>query len=187
MFILQMTGLSGAGKTTLAQWLKAALEAESIPVVIIDADVYRKSLNKDLGFSAADRRENIRRLGSVAEAFRREGKLAVIAAINPFEDVRAELRSRYDAKLLWVRCPLEQLVWRDPKGLYRRALLPDGAPAKLRNLTGINDVYEEPAHPDLIIDTDKADVAGCTRLLVQFVLEEKNRLSTTQMAFTSGT
>src|SRR6476469_3629973 len=142
MFIIQMTGLSGAGKSTLASALKTHLEAIGVAAEVIDADVYRKTICRDLGFSATDRRENIRRLADIAVFYKNKGVWAIIAAINPFEDVRAELRDRFDAKTVWVRCNLDTLIQRDPKGLYRRALLPNDDSEKIWNLTGINDTYE---------------------------------------------
>lgn len=170
MFILQMTGLSGAGKTTLATALKEQLNAKGISATVIDADIYRKTLCRDLGFSAADRRENIRRLAAIAHSYQLKGVLAIIAAINPYEEIRIELRERFAAKIIWLRCALDQLVHRDTKGLYKRALLPDDHPEKIWNLTGINDPYEFPLHPDLVMDTDVADVASSTQKLMGYVL-----------------
>src|SRR5688572_20839053 len=97
MFIIQMTGLSGVGKSTLASALKVDLSALGLVVKVIDADVYRNTLNQDLGFSAADRKENIRRLANVAYSWQKKGVVAIIAAINPYEDIRAELRERFGA------------------------------------------------------------------------------------------
>jgi adenylylsulfate kinase len=170
MLMIQMTGLPGAGKSTLATALKTYLEATGFAAAVIDADVYRKTISRDLGFSAADRRENIRRLASVAHAYQQQGVLAIIAAINPFEDVRAALREQYGAKTVWVRCELDVLVQRDPKGLYKKALLPANHPEKICNLTGINDPFELPVNADLVVDTSQADVETSTRQLLTFVL-----------------
>jgi adenylylsulfate kinase len=170
MMMLQMTGLPGAGKSTLALLLKEALEAEGIACVIIDGDVYRKTLCRDLGFSAADRKENIRRLAKEADKFCKQGIVAIIAAINPFEAIRKELKDQYLAGIIWVHCSLGELIKRDPKGLYQRALLSDDHPDKINNLTGINDPFETPQNPDIIIDTGVNDKAACTRQLLEFTL-----------------
>lgn len=157
MFIIQMTGLSGVGKSTLASALKADLDALGLSIEVIDADEYRNTINRDLGFSTADRKENIRRLAIVASSWQKKGVLAIIAAINPYEDVRAELRERFDAKTIWIRCDIHTLVQRDTKGLYKKALLPNTHPEKIWNLTGINDIYETPEIFDLLIDTAEND------------------------------
>ncbi|HET7897103.1 MAG TPA: adenylyl-sulfate kinase [Flavisolibacter sp.] len=172
MVIIQMTGLSGAGKSTLAHCLKEALSELKIAIEVIDADVYRQSVCRDLGFSAADRRENIRRLARIADQHRRAGTLAVIAAINPYADVRKEISQQFGAKTVWVKCGLPTLIQRDTKGLYRKALLPDNHPQKIRNLSGINDPYEATEQADLIIDTEKASINSSTKRLLDFVLAE---------------
>lgn len=171
--IIQMCGLSGAGKSTLAQRAKAALEAQQIPVEVIDGDEYRLHICKDLGFSRADRMENIRRLGFIADRFSRHGVVAIICAINPYEEVRAELKSKYgNVHTVYVKCSMEELVRRDTKGLYRRALLPEGHSEKLHNLTGMGDPFEIPAFPDLVIDTGSAAVEDSVRQLIGFITSQ---------------
>ena len=170
MFIIQMTGLSGSGKSTLAIALKKKLHEKGILLEVIDGDVYRQTFNRDLGFSAADRKENIRRLGAIANSFKERSIPSVIAAINPFEDTRQELLDNYGAKTVWVNCTLDVLRQRDTKGLYRRAFLPEGHPDKLTNLTGVNDVYENPAKADLTIDTAQLNREECTELLFNYVV-----------------
>ena len=167
-----MTGLSGSGKTTLAHRLKERLTARGIIMQIIDADTYRATLCKDLGFSAADRRENIRRLARVANHYYQKGIPSIIAAINPYEDVRAELRQHFGAVTVWVKCELSLLILRDTKGLYRRALLPDDDPGKIRNLSGMTDPYETPLKADLVIDTGIGDVEASTQQLLDYVLAQ---------------
>src|SRR5262249_52874244 len=94
-----------------------------------------------------------------------------IAAINPYDDVRRELKAQYNAFTVWVHCSLDILLVRDTKGLYRKALLPDGDPEKITNLTGINDPYDVPVNPDLLIQTHTEDVETSAQRLLQFVLE----------------
>jgi adenylylsulfate kinase len=168
--ILQFTGLSGAGKTSIASRVKALLEEKGVPTEVIDGDHYRKTLCADLGFSRKDRCENIRRLGVVALSFDRPGALAIISAINPYNEVRNELRDNYNAKVIWIRCSMPVLLERDTKGLYKRALLPEGHPQKLRNLTGVNDTYEIPADADLVIDTTGESLETSAQRLFEFVM-----------------
>ena len=170
MPVLQFTGMPGAGKTTLANRLVVLLHERNIDAVVIDGDVYRKTISKDLGFSIADRMENIRRLGMEAYRLSQEGRLVIIAAINPMEASRRELKNLYGAKLVWLRCSIETLQQRDTKGLYKRAMLADDHPMKIHNLSGINDPFEEPASPDLVIDTGESSIPNCSDTLFDFTL-----------------
>jgi len=169
--ILQLTGLPGAGKTTLSQIVKEKLQQQGKSVEVLDGDVLRKTVNRDLGFSKMDRQENIRRLGALAHSFISQKQIVIIAAINPFEETRKELEREFGAKTVWINCPLETLIKRDPKGLYKRAMLPANHPDKIFNLTGIDDVYEEPLMADLIIDTEKNSIESSSSLLLQFILD----------------
>ncbi|MEQ1678372.1 MAG: adenylyl-sulfate kinase, partial [Chitinophagaceae bacterium] len=162
-------GLSGAGKSSIARLVVSLLAATDLPAEIIDGDEYRKTICKDLGFSKEDRHENIRRLGKVANNFVKEGTIAVIAAINPYEEIRVELKKKYEAKTVWIHCSTEELIARDTKGLYKRALLPDGHPDKVNNLTGISDVYEEPQAADLVISTHTESASQSAQHLFQYI------------------
>jgi len=168
--IILLTGLSGAGKTTLATGAKALLEKHALTVEIIDGDVYRKTLCKDLGFTREDRMENIRRLGKVAWSYKDRADIILIAAINPFEEIRNELKEMYDTKTVWIRCDMAVLIERDPKQLYKRALLHDDHPEKIFNLTGVNDTYELPASPELVIDTSVEAPVQSVQKLYEFLL-----------------
>ncbi len=170
MLVIQLTGLSGAGKTTLSHYVKQELESKKFRVEIIDGDTCRKTLCKDLGFSHADRIENIRRLGQLAYQHAAQGTIAIIAAINPFEAGRQELKAKYNAKTIWIDCALDTLINRDTKGLYKRALLPDGHSGKLFNLTGVNDVYEKPLNPDLHICTHLLSTEAAVLQISGFIL-----------------
>ena len=167
--ILQFTGLSGAGKTSIAEKLKLLLESEGLPAEVIDGDRYRQTICKGLGFSKEDRCENIRRLGVVAESFSRQQRIAIISAINPYEEVREELKEMYGAWTVWIHCDMDVLVERDTKGLYRRAMLPDEHPDKINNLTGVNDTYEAPANADLVINTNEETVDASAGKVLEFV------------------
>jgi len=168
--IIQLTGLSGAGKTTLAAGVKTLLEKQSLKMELIDGDTYRQTLCKDLGFSKEDRIENIRRLGKAAWSFKDKVDVIMIAAINPFEAIRRELKEKYGTKTVWIKCDMPVLIKRDTKGLYKRALLHDDHPDKIFNLTGVNDTYEVPAHPDLVIDTSQDTAAQSVQKFYEFLL-----------------
>jgi adenylyl-sulfate kinase len=171
--IIQLTGLSGAGKTTLAKGVKSLLEKHSLKIEIIDGDAYRKTLCKDLGFSKDDRMENIRRLGKVAYSFKKLADIIIIAAINPFSAIRNELKEKYGTKTVWIKCDMPVLIKRDTKHLYRRALLPGDHPDKIFNLTGVNDIYEIPAEPDLIIDTSRETTGQSVHKFYEFLLASR--------------
>jgi adenylyl-sulfate kinase len=147
-----LTGLSGAGKSTVAEALIAGLEADGRPVTALDGDVVRTHLSSELSFSREDRDLNIRRIGFVAGEVVKHGGTVVVAAIAPYEQARREARAlveRYGRfVLVHLSTPLEVCEARDAKGLYARARA-----GEIRGFTGIDDPYEPPAHPELVIDT----------------------------------
>ncbi|HEY7926264.1 MAG TPA: adenylyl-sulfate kinase [Candidatus Dormibacteraeota bacterium] len=143
------TGLSGAGKSTLAEAVARHIREQDRPVEILDGDEVRRSLSAGLGFSKEDRDTNIRRLGFVADLLTRNGVVVLVAAISPYRAVRDEVRARVGRFLeVYVHCPLDELVRRDVKGLYRRALA-----GEIGNFTGVSDPYEEPVSPDVRVET----------------------------------
>lgn len=171
MLLIQFTGLSGSGKTTLANLVKEKLAKQGIAIEVIDGDEYRKTICSGLGFSYNDRVENLRRLGVIAKLLLKHNVITIISAINPFEKVRQELgRSSNKVKTVWINCNIDTLVKRDTKGLYKRALLPDGHPDKVLQFTGISDLYEKPINPDLILNTDQESPEESSDKLVEFIL-----------------
>lgn len=173
MLFIQMTGLSGAGKTTIAGLTQKLLEDKGFVVEIIDGDEYRKVLCRDLGFSKADRNENIRRLGFVGTVLARKGVIAIMSAINPYENMRAELKAQSNlVRTVWVKCDLETLFRRDTKGLYMRSQLPDNHPNKVKNLTGVNDPFDIPADADFILYSDAETPEQSAQKLFDFILKE---------------
>jgi adenylylsulfate kinase len=170
MMVIQMTGLSGAGKTTLANGVKHVLTEMGYAVEVLDGDEYRQHLCRGLGFSRSDREENIRRLGVVASVLAKHGIIAIIAAINPYESARQELCNRGDhVKLVWVHCDMQTLLERDTKDLYAKAHLPVGHPDRIEHLTGVSDPFETPAAPDLIVHTHTESEGECIAKMVAFV------------------
>lgn len=165
-FTVWLTGLSGAGKTTLARALHDELAARGRRSEILDGDEVRRDLSAGLGFSRADRDANIRRIGYVARLLSRNGVATLVAAISPYRLARDSVREAIESDggvflEVYVSCPLEVLVSRDPKGLYRRALA-----GELSHFTGVDDPFEEPLRPELILPTAEIDVAeGSARLL----------------------
>jgi adenylyl-sulfate kinase len=151
---LWLTGLSGAGKSTIAERVAAELRLRGRRVEVLDGDVIRENLSKGLGFSKEDRDTNIRRIGFVAELLARNGVVVIVAAISPYRAVRDEVRGRIDHFVeVHVHCPIEELVRRDVKGLYRRALA-----GEIANFTGVSDPYEEPRTPEITVDTSVENV-----------------------------
>ncbi|MES1944126.1 adenylylsulfate kinase [Salinisphaera sp. PC39] len=152
--VLWFTGLSGSGKSTLADALDQALFAEGRQTYVLDGDNVRHGLNRDLGFTDADREENIRRIGEVAKLFVNAGMIVLTAFISPFRSDRRMVRALLDEGEfieIYVRAPLEVCEERDPKGLYKRARA-----GEIKNFTGLDSPYETPVKPEIIVDT--ADV-----------------------------
>jgi adenylylsulfate kinase len=171
MILIQLTGLSGAGKSTIAVKTKQQLEDLGYAVEVIDGDEYRKSLCKDLGFSKEDRCENMRRLGFVGLKLVQFNVIVLIAAINPYEDIRTELKKTSSrVKTVWVNCDIDTLRRRDTKGLYYRAFLPDYHEQKIHNLSGVNDPFEQPQDVDLVLRTNESTAEESSAQLLNFIL-----------------
>ncbi len=144
------TGLSGAGKTTIRMAVEEALRAQGHKVEVLDGDIVRENLTKGLGFSKADRDENIRRIGFVSHLLTRNGVIVLVSAISPYRDIRDEVRKRIgDFVEVFVNAPLEVCEDRDVKGLYKRARA-----GELKQFTGIDDPYEAPLSPEIECRTD---------------------------------
>lgn len=166
-----MTGLSGAGKTSIANIAMETLNRLGYKVELLDGDIYRQHLCHDLGFSKADRLENIRRLGFVGLMLAKHGVISILAAINPYEEARKELKNKSPlTKTVFIDCPLSVTINRDTKGLYRKAFLPPGHPEHITHFTGISDPYEIPTQPDLIIQTHTETIEQSAKQLSDFIL-----------------
>lgn len=170
--VVWLTGLSGAGKSTLAVALERALFDQGAQVVVLDGDVMRRGLSADLGFSAADRAENVRRLGEVAALFAGAGIVVITALISPYAADRRRARVRLaeiapDLPFIEVHvdAPLAVCESRDPKGLYARARA-----GQLASFTGISDPYEPPDTPEVRVRTAEQPVRACVAAILEHVL-----------------
>jgi adenylyl-sulfate kinase len=175
-FVLWFTGLSGAGKTTLANALAPEFSGRGTRVEVLDGDQVRTHLSKGLGFSKEDRDTNIRRIGYVSRLLARNGVGVITAAISPYRVPRDEVRQAVESDgasfvEIYLRAQLPALIARDVKGLYAKALA-----GEIAQFTGVSDPYEEPLRPELVVETDSEAVEkSVTRILTR--LEELNLLS----------
>jgi len=168
--VIWFTGLSGSGKSTLANATERALHARGVHSYLLDGDNVRHGLNRDLGFSPADREENIRRIGEVARLFSEAGMVAMTAFISPYRKDRDLARGLNEAGRfieVYCRCSLDVCEDRDPKGLYKKARAGD-----IPEFTGISAPYEEPEAAELIVDTDKLTLEESAAAVVAY-LESK--------------
>jgi adenylylsulfate kinase len=166
-FVVWLEGLSGAGKTTLSKALAASLRGGGWKVEVLDGDEVRKMFSPELGFSRKDREFHAHRVSYVARMLARNGVATLVAMITPYETSRQAARADVETPFeeVWLRCPLEVCRARDPKGIYRRAT--EGA---VPRMTGVDDPFEEPLNPDLVVDTAKDSVAQSADLILQHLV-----------------
>jgi len=162
--VIWFTGLSSAGKSTLAHEVEERLHQIGCRTFVFDGDNVRHGLCSDLGFSVEDRAENIRRIGEMTKLFVEAGVIALTAFISPFRKDRESVRQlvgEQDFIEIYIRCPVEVCEKRDTKGLYRRARA-----GEVKDFTGISSPYEPPERPDLILDTDSESLELCSNRMV---------------------
>lgn len=164
-FVLWFTGLSGSGKSTLSAMIEEKLLERGVPVEVLDGDEVRTNLSKGLTFSKEDRDTNIRRIGYVAKLLARNGVCVITAAISPYEAIREEVRKKVEERSIFVEvyldCPLEKLIERDVKGLYKKALA-----GEIKNFTGVSDPYEVPEKPEVVVYTGSEPAEqSCARIV----------------------
>jgi bifunctional enzyme CysN/CysC len=172
--VLWFTGLSGAGKSTIANLVEQKLHARGVHTALLDGDNVRHGLNKDLGFTAADRVENIRRIAEVARLMTDAGLIVLTSFISPFRAERRlarEIAAEGEFIEIHVDTTLEAAIQRDPKGLYKKALA-----GEIKNFTGVDQPYEAPEAPELRIDTAKTDSEAAADEVIR-LLEREGRIA----------
>lgn len=172
-FTLWLTGLPCSGKTSLGDLISDELAGSGHTVEHLDGDAIRKGLCKDLGFSKADRITNIERTAFIASLLTRNGVVTIVSFVSPYRQMRQDARHRISPSAfieVYVRCPLAVCEQRDVKGMYRLARA-----GQIRDFTGVSDPYEEPIHPEIIVDTDKEDLRVCADRILSY-LESRNFL-----------
>ena len=191
-FTVWFTGLSAAGKSTLAVAMEEALYRHGCHAYVLDGDNVRHGLNKNLAFSPEDRTENIRRIAEVAKLFRDAGVISLTAFISPYRSDRQSARKlaeeEHDAFIeIFVDCPVEVCEQRDPKGMYKKARA-----GVIKDFTGINAPYEPPENPEIQLRTDKMNVDECVQAIMDYLMEHNyipsspNKMQTSYCAHVSG-
>jgi adenylylsulfate kinase len=168
--VIWFTGLSGSGKSTIANATEKVLHDMGLQTYILDGDNVRMGLNKDLGFSHKDRTENIRRIAEVANLFADSGSIVLTAFISPYREDRdsaREIIGNEDFIEVFVSADLSVCEERDPKGLYKKARA-----GEIKGFTGIDAPYEEPINPELVVETDKYNIKECAQIVIEYLVKE---------------
>jgi adenylyl-sulfate kinase len=180
-FTLWLTGMSGSGKSTVSRLLEQRLLALGLKVEVLDGDIVRTHLCKDLGFTRPDREENIQRIGFLCEILSRNGVIAIAAAISPYRVCRDNVRARIPRFVeVYMKCPLEVLIQRDVKGLYRKAIS-----GEITQFTGISDPYEHPLAPEITIDSSEETAAESVNRILERI-EGLGLISTKRIPLMAG-
>lgn len=166
--VLWLTGLSGSGKSTIATGVEHLLFKHGYLVSVLDGDTVRSGLNADLTFSQKDRYENLRRVAEVASLLANSGHIVLSTLISPHEEGREFVQKivKHNFHAVYIKAKLEDCIKRDPKGLYQKALA-----GEIKNFTGLDQAYEEPAKPHLVVDTSENDIHRCQQQLADYIME----------------
>ena len=167
-YVIWFTGIPGSGKTTLAKRLKEYLESKGLCVEHLDGDEVRPWLSPEAGFSREDRMRHLRRVAYVSHLLSRNGVIVLASFVSPYResrDLARKLIGEYFIEV-YVKCPVEVAVKRDPKGLYRKALK-----GEIKDMTGIQDVYEEPENPEVIVETDRESVDESLQKIIRYLIK----------------
>jgi len=165
--VLWLTGLSGSGKSTIANTLEEILFKKGCNTIILDGDNIRHGLSGDLGFSAMDRQENIRRIGEVAKFLTENGMIVITSFISPFRKDRDAVRKKMkkgDFIEVFLDCDIRTCVKRDPKGLYKKA-----RSGRIKDFTGVSSSYEKPLHPEIELDTSALNANRCAQMIIGYL------------------
>ncbi|MDR0137302.1 adenylyl-sulfate kinase [Metabacillus idriensis] len=169
-FILWFTGLSASGKSSVANAFARTLFDRGAQAFVLDGDNVRHGLNQDLGFNETDRKENIRRIGEVSKLFVESGQIVLTAFISPYRadrDLVRDLVEKDEFLEVYIKCSIEECEKRDPKGLYKKA-----RNEEIKHFTGISAPYEEPANPEIVLDTEKYSIEDCVKQLTKTLIEK---------------
>ena len=169
--VIWLTGLPSSGKTTIARELEKRLHGTGRHTYILDGDNMRHGLNKDLGFSKEDRKENIRRIAEVSKLFVDAGLIVICAFVSPFREDREATRTLVDHSEfieVFVNCPLDVCMQRDPKALYKKAIA-----GQIKAFTGVNDPYEEPVAPEIVVDTHVLTLQECVDKIIKHLRDKE--------------
>jgi len=170
-FVVWFTGLSGSGKSTIAVAVERLLYEQNIKTCLLDGDNLRLGINQDLGFSDADRNENIRRVSEIAKLFCDSGFVTLVSVISPFSAMREKAKLLIGEQrflLVYVKAQISTCMERDPKGLYKK---------NIGQFTGIDSAYQPPENPDIILDTEKLSIDEEARLIIKILGEQIQRLN----------
>ena len=165
--VIWLTGLSGSGKTTIARALEPRLKSAGNRAELLDGDVVRRDLSPELGFTKEDRERHAKRVVYLCKLLSRNEVMPIVSLISPYREFRAYARKEVESANsqfleVYVRCSLESCIKRDPKGLYKKALA-----GEIKDLTGLQDPYEEPLNPELVLDTDADSLDVCVDKILQ--------------------
>ena len=170
-FVVWLTGLPASGKTTIARRVSEYLQSGGFRVEILDGDEVRRWLSPEAGFSREDRERHLRRVAYVSRLLARNGVAVLASFVSPYRNVREEARKIIESESLkfievYVKCSLEECIRRDPKGLYRKALK-----GEIKDMTGIQDPYEEPLNPEVIVDSENEKPDLCAEKIISKLRE----------------
>ena len=167
-FVIWLTGIPGSGKSTIAKKLREVLRSKGLCVEHLDGDEVRPWLSPEAGFSREDRIRHLRRVAFVSHLLARNGVVVIASFVSPYRETRDLARElNKDAFIeVYVKCPVEVAIERDPKGLYRKALK-----GEIKNMTGIQDVYEPPVNPEVVVETDKESVEESVNKIVEYLVK----------------
>ncbi len=171
--VIWLTGMPGSGKTTIAKALHPKLLESGFRAEILDGDVVRKELSPELGFTKQDREIHARRVVYLCKLLSRNGVISIVCLISPYREfrryARKEISTNNNFYEVYVKCSLETCMKRDPKGLYKKALS-----GEIKDLTGLQDPYEEPENPEVIVDTERQTLEECVNTILNEVLRIRN-------------